>query len=195
MSVTNMPEEHHGPCRGPTDKLNLHQSSNTRTSSIHYVCKSRIMANTYTQIHLQIVCVVKFREALIGSPWKEALHRYITGIVQKQEHKMLAINSMPDHFHMLIGWRPHQSISDLMRETKRSSTEWININHLTQRKFNWQEGYGAFSYHKSRLPSVINYIENQEEHHKKKSFVEEYKELLEEFGISYDGKYIFKVPE
>ena len=150
------------------------------------------MANTYTQIHLQCVAAVKFRMALIDSTWKERLHQYITGIVQSRNHKMIAINSMPDHLHFMIGLRPEQSVSDLMQVVKGESSEWINDHRLSRSKFRWQEGYGAFSYSKSDIPNVANYIHNQEEHHRKKTFLEEYEELLKEFDIEFDERYIFK---
>jgi REP element-mobilizing transposase RayT len=108
---------------------------------------------------------------------------------------MLAINSMPDHLHLLIGFRPHQSISDLMNKVKGDSSEWINLENLTKERFRWQEGYGAFSYTKNLVPVVANYIANQEEHHRKKTFLEEYLAFLEEFDVEYDPRYIFQLPE
>ena len=149
------------------------------------------MANTYTQIHLQFVFAVKYREAMIHKSWKEELHRYITGIVNNQDHKMICINSMPDHIHLFIGMRPHQSISEFMRVLKTYSSKWINEKKLVRGKFEWQGGYGAFSYGKSQIPDVVAYIENQEQHHQKKSFKEEYLEFLHKFQIDYDEKYIF----
>jgi len=128
---------------------------------------------------------------MITADWKERLHKYITGILQNHKHKMIAINSMPDHLHMFFGMRPDQSLSDLMRIVKGDSSEWINANKITSSVFRWQ-GYGAFSYDKAALPSVATYIENQEIHHQKKSFLEEYKEFLNTFGVEYDEKYIFK---
>lgn len=130
------------------------------------------MANTYTQIHIQCVMAVKFRNAVIQPAWKERLHQYITGIVQNHEHKMLCINSMPDHLHMFFGLRPNQSISDLMRLVKGESSEWINMQKFTTSIFRWQEGYGAFSYARSQVKAVITYIENQEQHHRKKTFID-----------------------
>ena len=153
------------------------------------------MANTYTQIHIQIVIAVKYRNAFILPTWKESLHQYITGIVQNHKHKMLAINSMPDHLHFFFGMRPHQSISDLMRIVSGDSSEWINKQGFTPYHFNWQGGYGAFSYRKKSVPTITKYIANQEIHHQKKSFLTEYKELLKEFEIDYDEQYIFKLPE
>jgi len=138
---------------------------------------------------------VKSRHALIGPSWKEQLHKYITGIVQNQGHKLIAINSMPDHLHLFIGFRPNQSLSDLMRIVKSDSSEWINKQQFNSSKFNWQEGYGAFSYSRSHIKAVSDYIANQEEHHRKKTFLEEYKLFLEQFEITYDEKFIFTLPE
>ena len=150
------------------------------------------MANTYTQIHIQCVIAVKYRQSLINKEWKERLQMYITGIVQNQGHKMLAINSMPDHLHLFFGLRPNQSISDLMRIVKSESSEWINSQKFNPETFRWQEGYGAFSYSRSQVQTVCNYISNQEEHHKKKTFAEEYEDFLKAFEIEYDEQYIFK---
>lgn len=149
------------------------------------------MSNTYTQIHIQFVFAVKFRKALIQPIWKDELFKYITGIIQKNNHKLLAINGMPDHIHILIGLRPTQSISDLMQLVKSNSSKWVNEKGFLSSKFEWQEGYGAFSYSKSHLKNVIRYIENQEQHHKKKTFLEEYVEFLEKFEVEYDSRYIF----
>ena len=153
------------------------------------------MPNTYTQIHIQCVMAVKFRQAIIQSSWKEQLHKYITGIVQNHNHKMIAINSMPDHLHLFIGLRPDQSLSDLMRLVKGEASEWINKQQFTPVTFRWQEGYGAFSYSRSHVQIVVNYIMNQEEHHRKRTFLEEYQQLLENFEIEFDERYIFKSPE
>ena len=150
------------------------------------------MANTYTQIHIHFVFAVKFRNGIIQSQWKDNLYKYITGIVQNKNHKLLAINGMSDHIHILIGIRPSQSISDLMKDVKQGSSLWINENKFTNRHFEWQEGYGAFSYSMSQINSVIEYIKNQEIHHKKRTFREEYIEFLEKFEIDYDEKFIFK---
>jgi len=152
------------------------------------------MANTYTQIHLQFVFAVKYRAALIAPSWKENLHKYITGIFQSNEHKMLQINSMPDHIHILTGFRPHQSISGIIQNVKTESTKWIKENKFTSSAFAWQGGFGAFSYRKSEVPDLIRYIQNQEQHHKKQTFLEEYINTLDDFGIEYDLKYIFKEP-
>lgn len=153
------------------------------------------MSNTYTQIHIQCVMAVKYRQSLIAPEWKEQLNKYITGIVQNHGHKMIAINSMPDHLHMFFGFRPNQSLSDLMRLVKGESSEWINLQRFTPAVFRWQEGYGAFSYSKSHVQKVTNYVMNQEEHHRKQTFLEEYRQFLEQFEIDYDERYIFKEPE
>jgi REP element-mobilizing transposase RayT len=150
------------------------------------------MANTYTQIHIHSVFAVQNRSCLIKNTWQDELYKYISGIVRANNHKLLIINGMPDHIHMLFGFRPAQSLSDLMQDIKGSSSTWINKNGFVAGKFNWQEGYGAFSYAKSDLPKVIKYIENQQQHHKKKNFTDEYKTLLKEFEIDYDDRYIFK---
>ncbi len=153
------------------------------------------MSNTYTQIHIQCVMAVKYRASLISSEWKEQLHKYITGIVQNHGHKMIVINSMPDHLHMFFGFRPNQSLSDLMRLVKGESSEWINKQQFTPAVFRWQEGYGAFSYSRSHVQKVTDYIVTQEEHHRKKTFLKEYQQFLDQFEVEYDERYIFKLPE
>ena len=150
------------------------------------------MANTYTQIHIHFVFAVKFRQAIINNDWKEELYKYIAGIIKNSNHKLLAINGVSDHVHILIGIRPVQSISDLMKNIKQDSSKWINKNKFLNTHFEWQEGYGAFSYSKSQLNAVINYIENQEVQHKKKTFREEYIDFLEKFEVDFDEKFIFK---
>lgn len=150
------------------------------------------MANTYTQIHIHVVFCVQNRLCLIKDGWEERLYKYITGIVKNNNHVLLAINGMPDHVHILIGMRPTQSLSDLMQDVKGSSSKWINENRFTRAKFSWQSGFGAFSHSKSQVPTVINYINNQKEHHRKKTFIEEYAELLRDFEIDHDKRYIFR---
>jgi len=152
------------------------------------------MANTYTQIHLQFVFAVKYRDGLIHSSFKDELYQYITGIIKNHNHKLLAINGMPDHVHILVGMRPTQSVSDLMQDIKGSSSKWINEKRFLKVKFEWQEGYGAFSYAKSQVNTVVNYIKNQEQHHAVRSFNQEYLEFLAEFEVTYDERYIFKAP-
>jgi putative transposase len=149
------------------------------------------MPNTYSQVHLQFVFAVKYRECAIQNSWKDELYKYITGIIQQNKHKMLCINGMPDHIHILVGMRPTQSISDLLQDIKGSSSKWINSKKLVKGKFEWQEGYGVFSYSKTQIKTVALYIENQEQHHNETTFREEYLELLKEFEVEYDEKYIF----
>jgi REP element-mobilizing transposase RayT len=153
------------------------------------------MAYTYTQIHLQVIFAVKFRHAMINSEWEKRLFEYIIAIMQNHKHKVLAINGMPDHIHILIGFRPDQSLSELVQKTKSSTSKWINEEKLTKEKFAWQEGFGAFSYTKSHLKAVINYIENQKIHHSSINFKEEYLKILKDLEIDFDEKYLFKEPQ
>lgn len=150
------------------------------------------MANIYSQIYIHIVFAVQGRQNLIPKTIRKKLHKYITGIVQNRNQKMLAIFCMPDHTYMLVGMKPDINISDLTRDVKAISSKFINDNRFIKGKFNWQVGFGAFSYSKSQIDSVIKYILNQEQHHKKKSSKEEYLGLLEKFGIEYDEKYLFE---
>ncbi len=154
--------------------------------------KFNIMVNTYTQIHIQAVFSVQDRASLILTSWKDELYKYITGIIQNNNHKLLAINGMPDHIHILFGFRPIQSLSDLMQDIKGSSSKWINEKRFIRGKFSWQEGYGAFSYSKAEIPKIIQYINHQQEHHKRTTFIEEYLGLLKEFDIDYDDRFLFK---
>jgi len=149
------------------------------------------MANTYTQIYIHVVFAVEGRHNLIGTKRKEELHRYITGIVKRQGQKLIAINSMPDHLHVLIGLKPNMALSDLVGDIKTGSTNHINENRWVLGRFSWQEGFGAFSYSHSQLTAVIRYIQNQERHHARKTFRDEYLELLEKFDVPYDERYIF----
>jgi REP element-mobilizing transposase RayT len=150
------------------------------------------MANTYTQLYIHFVFAVQNRLSLISEKWEEKLYAYITGIVENKKHKMMIIKGMPDHIHALISMKPDESASDLMYHVKRSSSLWINDNKLCIGKFSWQEGFGCFSYGKSQITSVIRYIEQQRDHHKRRSFKEEYLEILQKFDVDYDDKYIFK---
>ncbi|HUH73906.1 MAG TPA: IS200/IS605 family transposase [Chitinophagales bacterium] len=150
------------------------------------------MPNTYTQIYIQIVFAVKGRQNFISKNKREELHKYITGIVQNRDQKMLAIFAMPDHVHILLGMKPDISISNLVRDIKAGSSKYINDNNWIMGKFNWQEGYGAFSYAKSQIDYVVKYILNQEEHHKAKTFKKEYIDMLERYEIEYNEKYLFE---
>jgi putative transposase len=149
------------------------------------------MANTYTQIYLQLVFSPSGRENIIPVKHKEELQMYTTGIVQKRNHKMLAVNYMPDHVHIFIGYKPSQSLPDLLRDIKANTSKFINDKKWLPGRFKWQEGYGAFSYGQSQISNVIKYITNQEMHHKKATFREEYLKLLEKFEVEYNTKYIF----
>jgi len=149
------------------------------------------MPNTYTQLYIHCVFAVKYRNALISRTWEERLHQYITGILQNNGHKLLAINSMPDHLHLFVGLNPQQSISDMMRLVKGDSSEFINKERFTGSKFYWQEGYGAFSNSRSQIDSVVKYIMNQKQHHSQKTFKEEYLDILKDYAVEYDEKYIF----
>lgn len=153
------------------------------------------MGNTYTELYIQTIFAVKYRLALLDESWEDSLQKYITGIVQNQGHKMIALNNVKDHMHLFFGYNPKQSVSQLMQFVKGDSSLWINNNKLTQRKFAWQEGYGGFSYARSDIDSVVKYIMNQKEHHKTETFPDEYHRFLKEFGVDYDERYTFKPPE
>ena len=153
------------------------------------------MANTYSQLHIHLVFAVKYRAAMIQKEWKDRLHKYITRIIQNNEHKMLQINSMPDHIHIFIGMRSNQSISALVQNVKAESSKLIKENKFCPSAFSWQEGFGAFSYSKTHVDDVIRYIQNQEAHHKKETFLDEYRKMLKAFEVEYDEQYIFKEPE
>lgn len=150
------------------------------------------MPSTFSQIYIQIVFAVKGRESLIHSSSEEELYKYITGIIKNKEQKLIAINGMPDHIHLLIGMKPTCCLSDLVREIKKSSNDFIKEKKFIKGKFSWQEGYGAFSYSHSSLDNVINYIKNQKEHHQKKTFKEEYLELLHKFEIEFKPEYLYE---
>ena len=150
------------------------------------------MPNTYSQIYLQFVFAVKHRQSLIPKEHKEELHKYITGIVQNRKAKMIAVHCMPDHIHLFVGFKPVMSISDFVKEVKVASNEFINEKPWMKQKFNWQEGYGVFSYGHSQIDAVAKYVLNQEVHHQTKTFREEYLEFLQKFVIPYDEKYLFE---
>ena len=150
------------------------------------------MAGTFSQIYIQVIFAVKARNSLIGKEWEEELYRYITGIVQNKGQKMLAIQGIPNHIHFLIGMKPSCCLSDLVREVKKSSNSFIKEKKFSKFKFDWQEGYGAFSYSHSALDNVIAYVMNQKEHHKKRTFKEEYMEFLNRFEIEFKDEYLFE---
>jgi len=150
------------------------------------------MANTFTQIHIHVVFAVQNRISCIQKSWQDRLYKYIIAIIQKHKHKVLAIGGMPDHIHILFGFRPTQALSNLIQEVKRDSSEWVNQQGFIAGRFSWQEGYGAFSYSKSHVSKVAKYIETQEEHHQKKRFVDEFKKILKDLDLEYNEQYIFK---
>ncbi len=149
------------------------------------------MGDTFTQLYVHIIFSVKNREPLIKTSFRDNLFAYMAGIIKNKNQKPLAINGMADHVHIFVGIKPDKSISELVREIKSNSSKFINENELSPVKFNWQEGFGAFTYSHAQISSVINYIANQQEHHKKKIFTEEYKEFLNEFNVEYNEKYLF----
>jgi REP element-mobilizing transposase RayT len=153
------------------------------------------VANTYTQIYIQIVFAVSGGLSLIRSEHKEEIYKYISGVVRNDGHKLIAINGMSDHVHILLGLKPDMALSDLVRDIKSNSTNFINERRLANVKFGWQEGYGAFSYGRSQLDSIIRYVQNQEKHHSRRSFKDEYLTLLRKFEIKFDGRYVFKFVE
>ncbi len=150
------------------------------------------MANTYTQIYIQIVFAVEGRQNLIDPIHNDELQKYITGIVTAQQQKLIAINNVPDHAHILIGQRPDSTLSELVGDIKSGSTNFINRKRWVRGRFNWQEGFGAFSYSHSQLSMIIRYIQNQQTHHRKRSFHQEYVALRDKFNVPYDERYIFK---
>jgi len=153
------------------------------------------MANTYSQIYIQVVFAVEGRQNLIRSEHKEELQKYITGIVTAQGQKLLAIHCMPDHTHILIGLKPDIALSKLVAAIKAGASNFVNRSRWVLGRFNWQEGFGAFSYSHSQLAPVIRYIQNQESHHAKTTFRDEYLAFLKKFDVVHDERYIFKPTE
>ncbi len=150
------------------------------------------MPGTFSQIYIQVVFAVKGRENLIANSWKTELHQYIAGIIKGKGHKPIIVNGMPDHIHAFVGLKPAMAISDLVRDIKNNASNFINDHHFVKGKFAWQESYGAFSYSHSHIGNVYEYILNQEIHHQKKTFKQEYLEFLKKFEIEYDEKYLFE---
>jgi REP element-mobilizing transposase RayT len=149
------------------------------------------MANTYTQIYIQVVFAVQGRQSLIRPEHKEEIYKYIAGIIRNKSQKLIAINGVSDHVHLLIGMKPDIALSDLVRDIKASSSKFINENRLIKGRFQWQEGFGGFSYGHSQLDSIARYIRNQEEHHQRRSFRHEYLTLLRKFDITFKDEYVF----
>ncbi|HOZ76604.1 MAG TPA: IS200/IS605 family transposase [Ferruginibacter sp.] len=150
------------------------------------------MPGTFSQVYIQMVFAVRGRENLINRKWGTELHKYISGIIKGKNQKPIIVNGMPDHIHAFVGLRPAMSIADLIRDVKNNSTNFINKSKFVKGKFEWQEGYGAFSYSHSHISNVYDYILNQEKHHAKKTFKEEYLEFMKKFEIEYDDKYLFE---
>ena len=150
------------------------------------------MANTYHQVYIQVVFAVKYREAVIANEWKSILFGVIGNLINETGCKTIIVNGVEDHVHCFLGLKPTVSISELMKTVKSKSSKYINDNRLTKSRFEWQEGYGAFSYGHSQINVVYKYILNQEEHHKKQTFKEEYLEFLDKFEVPFDERYIFE---
>lgn len=153
------------------------------------------MANTYTQLYVHCEFAVRYRDALIHESFEDRLHKYITGIVQENRHKMIKINGMPDHLHMVVGMHPGQSVSDMLQDAMADSSKFVNKSRLSKCQFNWRNGFDAFSISHSDLPRVIHYVENQKIHHSTKTFREEVIDLYEQYQIDYDNRFLFKDPE
>jgi putative transposase len=158
----------------------------------NYASIQPFMPNTYTQLYIQLVFAVKGRECQETEAVRERLQQYVCGIVSHHQHKPLAIYCMPDHLHLLVGLQPNQSVADLVRDIKSSSTTWLNTERLLSHRFQWQQGYGAFSYARSQLDAVVNYILSQPAHHQKTTFQQEYRAFLQKFGVEYDERYLFE---
>lgn len=153
------------------------------------------MANTYHQIYLQIVFAVKFRKAMIDKSWKGRLFGLMGNLINENNARTIIVNGVEDHVHCFLGLKPVESVSELMKAVKAKSSKWVNDHHLTPDRFEWQTGYGVFSYHQSLVNTVYQYILNQESHHKKRTFKEEYVDFLKKFEIDYDEQYLFNEPE
>jgi len=150
------------------------------------------MAGTFSQIYIQVVFAVKGRENLLQKPWRDEVFKYMAGIIIGKNQKPIIVNGVEDHVHLFIGLKPSMCLSDLIRDIKNNATNFINDKKLMKSKFSWQEGFGAFSYSHSQINNVYQYILNQEEHHRKRTFKEEYIEFLEKFEIEHNEKYLFK---
>lgn len=149
------------------------------------------MPGTFSQIYIQYVFAVKGRQNLLQKPWRDDVFKYISGIIKAKNQKPIIVNGVADHVHVFTGLKPSMNISELVRDIKNNSSNFINENNFLKGKFAWQEGYGAFSYAHSQLDDVYQYLLNQEEHHRRKSFKEEYLEFLRKFEIEFDERYLF----
>jgi len=150
------------------------------------------MAGTFSQIYIQVVFAVNGRENLLQKPWRDEVFKYMAGIIKGKNQKPIIVNGVANHVHLFIGLRPSMALSDLIRDVKNNTSNFINEQRFVRGKFSWQEGFGSFSYAHSQIEQVYQYILNQEEHHRKKSFREEYLEFLHKFEIEYDEKYLFE---
>jgi REP element-mobilizing transposase RayT len=153
--------------------------------------KINTMPGTYSQIYIQAVFAVKFRENVLLEPWRNEVFKYMTGIIENKGHKSIIANGVEDHVHLFIGLKPSMALSDLIRDIKNNTSNFINEKRFVKGRFAWQEGYGAFSYAHSQIESVYQYILNQEQHHQTKTFKEEYIDFLTKFNIDHDQKYLF----
>ena len=150
------------------------------------------MANTYSQIYIQIVFAVQGRQNLLAREWRQEVFKYMAGIILAKGQKPIIVNGVEDHVHVFVGLKPSMALSDLVRDVKNNSSNFINENKWVRGKFNWQEGYGAFSYGHSQIETVFNYITNQETHHARQTFKDEYVDFLQKFCIEHDPKYLFE---
>jgi len=150
------------------------------------------MAGTFSQIYIQAVFAVEGRANLLQKPWREEVFKYMAGIIKGKNQKSIIVNGVANHVHLFIGLKPSIAVSDLVRDIKNNTSNFINTQKFVHGKFSWQEGFGSFSYAHSQIEQVYQYILNQEEHHRKKTFKEEYLEFLKKFEIEYDEKYLFK---
>jgi putative transposase len=150
------------------------------------------MAGTYSQIYIQVVFAVQGRQNLLAKPWRDEVFKYIAGIIKNKGQKPIIVNGVSDHIHAFIGQKPSMALSDLVRDMKNNSSNFINEHQWVKGRFSWQEGYGAFSYSHSQIENVYNYILNQEKHHGEQTFKDEYTEFLKKFEIAQDVKYLFE---
>ena len=150
------------------------------------------MAGTFSQIYIQVVFAVQGRQNLLQREWRQEVFKYMAGIIKNKGQKPIIINGVEDHVHIFLGLKPAMALSDLVRDIKNNSSNFINEHNWIKGKFNWQEGYGAFSYSHSQIEAVYNYIQNQEQHHKQQTFKEEYLDFLKKFEIEHDAKYLFE---
>ena len=172
----------------------MHNFEKRTVGSVHIINKQKIiiMANTYHQVYIQVVFAVKYREAVIANEWKSKVFGVMGNLINETGCKTIIVNGVEDHVHCFLGLKPTVSISELMKTVKAKSSKYINDHNLTKSRFEWQEGYGAFSYSHSQIDSVYKYITNQEEHHKKQTFKKEYLEFLDKFEVPFDERYIFE---